>query len=106
MSLPILPTNLSIPTIAIPAIAPPALTGTPTAQSGGAFQSAFADAVSKVESFQNNAQETVDRFLSGEGEELHHVAIASQQAELSFQLFMQTRNKVVAAYQQVMQMQV
>lgn len=101
MSLPILPTNLSIP-----AIPQPALTAGLTAQTGGAFQSAFADAVSKVESFQNNAQASVDRLLSGEGEELHHVAITAQQAELSFQLFMQVRNKVMAAYQQVMQMQV
>jgi len=101
MSLPILPANISIP-----AITPPALTGTESAQGGGAFQSAFADAISKVESFQSNAQASVDRFLSGEGEELHHVAIAAQQAELSFQLFMQVRNKITAAYQQVMQMQV
>jgi flagellar hook-basal body complex protein FliE len=48
----------------------------------------------------------VNSFLSGEGEELHHVAIAAQQAELSFQLFMQVRNKIVTAYNQVMQMQV
>ncbi len=34
------------------------------------------------------------------------MAVAAQQADLSFQLFMQVRNKVVAAYQQVMQMQV
>ena len=34
------------------------------------------------------------------------MALATQQADLSFQLFMQVRNKVVAAYQQVMQMQV
>jgi flagellar hook-basal body complex protein FliE len=102
MSMPILPTNISIP-----AITPPALTGPqPASGSGGAFQSAFADAVSKVESFQNNAQASIGRFLSGEGEELHHVAIATQQAEMSFQLFMQVRNKITAAYQQVMQMQV
>jgi flagellar hook-basal body complex protein FliE len=98
---PILPTNLSIP-----AIVAPSILSAQAAPSGGAFQSAFADAVSKVESFQNNAQASVERFLSGEGEELHHVAIASQQAELSFQLFMQVRNKIVSAYQQVMQMQV
>jgi len=110
MSLPILPTHL-IPSHpltsggSIPAITPPAVAGAGTTQSG-AFQSAFADAVSKVESFQSNAQASVDRFLSGEGEELHHVAIAAQQAELSFQLFMQVRNKITAAYQQVMQMQV
>jgi flagellar hook-basal body complex protein FliE len=97
----LVPTNLSIPSIALPQVA-----GAQTPPGGGAFQTAFADAVSKVESFQQNAQTSVDRFLSGEGEELHHVAITAQQAELSFQLFMQVRNKVVAAYQQLMQMQV
>ena len=84
----------------------PSLAGTPAAAGGGAFQSVLADAISKVEGFQHNAQTSVERFLSGEGEELHRLAIASQQAELSFQLFLQMRNKVVTAYQQVMQMQV
>ena len=98
---PIVPTNLSIPPITMPQPV-----GAGTTQGGGAFQSVFADAVSKVESFQQNAQASVDRFLSGEGEELHHVAINAQQAELSFQLFLQVRNKIVAAYNQVMQMQV
>jgi flagellar hook-basal body complex protein FliE len=73
---------------------------------GAAFQSLFADAINKVESFQQNAQASVDRFLNGEGEELHTVAIKSQQADLSFQLFMQVRNKIVSAYQEVMRMQV
>jgi flagellar hook-basal body complex protein FliE len=100
MTAPILPGQISIPPIAAPAV------GGTQSPSGGAFQSAFADAVAKVESFQNNAQASVDRFLAGEGEELHHVAITAQQADLSFQLFMQVRNKIVAAYQQVMQMQV
>ncbi len=99
---PILPTNISMPAIAAPSIAP----ATTAPGSGGAFQSAFADAISKVESFQQNAQTSVNNFLSGEGEELHHVAIATQEAELSFQLFMQVRNKIVGAYNQVMQMQV
>jgi flagellar hook-basal body complex protein FliE len=44
--------------------------------------------------------------LSGEGEELHQVALATKQAELTFDLFMQVRNKVVAAYDEVMRMQV
>jgi flagellar hook-basal body complex protein FliE len=101
MAIPIAPT-----TISIPAITPPAPLRTGATPGAGAFQSAFADAISKVESFQQNAQSSVNRFLSGEGEELHNVAIASQEAELSFQLFMQVRNKIVTAYQQVMQMQV
>jgi flagellar hook-basal body complex protein FliE len=102
---PILPVNISIPPIApaAPIVAPH-----PVSQATGdaAFQSVFADAISRVESFQNNAQMSVNRFLSGEGEELHQVAIKTQQAELSFDLFMQVRNKIVAAYQEVMRMQV
>jgi flagellar hook-basal body complex protein FliE len=101
MALPIAPTNISIPPIT-----PPSPLRTGTTPGTGAFQSALTDAVSKVESFQQNAQASINRFLSGEGEELHKVAIASQEAELSFQMFLQVRNKVVVAYQQVMQMQV
>ena len=102
MAAPILPVNASISAIA-PAVSFPAQS--PTA-GAGAFQNAFSEAVSKVEQFQQNANASIDRFLSGEGEELHHVAITAQQAELSFQLFMQVRNKVVNAYQQMMQMQI
>ncbi len=74
--------------------------------SGEAFHAAFSDAISKVEGFQQNAKASVDRFLSGEGEELHQVALAAKQAELSFDLFLQVRNKVVNAYEEVMRMQV
>jgi|SRR5579871_4977382 flagellar hook-basal body complex protein FliE len=99
MGAPILPVNVSIPAIA------PISSPAQSPVSGGAFQNVFSEAVAKVESFQKNANASVDRFLSGEGEELHHVAITAQQAELSFQMFMQVRNKIVAAYQQMMQMQ-
>ena len=101
MTLPTIPNNIPIPAITMPPVG-----GAPSSPGGGAFQSVLSEAITRVESFQQNADASVGRFLSGEGEELHHVAIAGQQAELSFQLFMQVRNKVTAAYQQVMQMQV
>lgn len=97
---PITPLNISIP--ALSGVQSP----TGAASPGAGFSSVLTDAISKVESFQNNATDSVNKFLSGEGEELHKVAVASQQADLSFQLFMQVRNKVVTAYNQVMQMQV
>lgn len=91
----------------IPSIAPLVpIAPAESTPSGEAFQSAFADALSKVEGFQQNANASVDRFLSGEGEELHQVALAAKQAELSFDLFLQVRNKVVNAYEEVMRMQV
>jgi flagellar hook-basal body complex protein FliE len=92
-----------------PIIAPAisAESAAPAESTGGeAFHSAFTDAIAKVETFQNNAADSVNRFLSGEGEELHQVALATKQAELTFDLFLQVRNKVVAAYDEVMRMQV
>jgi len=87
----------------------PSIAGVEPTQSspgGEAFRTAFTDAIAKVEGFQQNAKASVDRFLSGEGEELHQVALAGKQAELSFDLFLQVRNKVVSAYEEVMRMQV
>jgi len=75
------------------------------ARSTGGFGSVLADAVARVEQFQQNSASTIDKFLSGESEEVHKVALASQQAELALDLFLQVRNKVVSAYQEVMRMQ-
>lgn len=71
----------------------------------GGFQSALADAIGRVEQFQSNSQNAIDKFLSGEDEEVHKVALATQQSALAFDLFLQVRNKVVSAYQEVMRMQ-
>jgi flagellar hook-basal body complex protein FliE len=73
--------------------------------SGGGFQDVFSSAVKTVEAYGQNASASVERFLSGEGEELHQTVLATQQAELSFELFLQARNKVVSAYQEIMRMQ-
>jgi|SRR5277367_3473673 len=103
---PILPVNLNIPPISTPSVIPG---GTPVDGStagGAAFQSVLNDAVNTVENFGQNAASSINSFLSGEGEELHDVAMKTQEAELSFDLFMQVRNKIVSAYQEVMKMQV
>ena len=69
------------------------------------FHSMLQSAVNKVETTRATADQKIDRFLSGEGEELHRVVMATQQAELSLELFQQVRNKVVQAYQEIMRMQ-
>jgi len=50
------------------------------------------------------ASASVEQFLSGEGGELHSVVLATQRAELSFDLMLQMRNKIVSAYQEIMRM--
>ena len=101
---PILPVHLpAAPSIAsLPSLPPAGLPST----GGEAFNSVFADAVQKVENYRLSADDSVNKFLSGEGEELHTVALKTQQAQISFDLFMQVRNKVVSAYQEIMRMQV
>jgi flagellar hook-basal body complex protein FliE len=74
-------------------------------RSGGAFQSVLTGAIQDVEAFGREASASVNRVLSGEGEELHNTILATQRAELSFELFQQVRNKVVSAYQEIMRMQ-
>jgi flagellar hook-basal body complex protein FliE len=88
-------------------IQPVALPETRPASSGaqGAFQNVLNDAIHRVENYRQTADVAAQRFLSGEDEELHKVAIATQQAELSFEMFLQVKNKVVQAYQEIMRMQ-
>ena len=74
-------------------------------QSGSAFKAILADSIQQVQNSADFASKTVEQFLSGENSDLHQVAIASQKAELTFEFFLQARNKVVQAYQEVMRMQ-
>ena len=77
--------------------------GESTPNSG--FQDIFTGAIGQVESMRQTATATVEKFLSGDGEDLHTVALATQQADLAFEMFQQVRNKVVNAYQEIMKMQ-
>ena len=98
MSMPISPIR---PPVGIPQIEP----FSSTQRSSGAFQSVLSDAIGRVEQFHQNSQTAIGKFLSGEDEEVHKVALAAQQAEIAFDLFLQVRNKVISAYQEVMRMQ-
>lgn len=69
------------------------------------FHGVFTRAVETVDKFQQNAATQVEQLLTGEPVELHQVALAAQRAEMSLEMFMQVRNKVVQAYQEVMRMQ-
>ena len=72
----------------------------------GAFGAVLQDAMHKVGEFNDTATKSVDNFLSGEGDDLHKTIMATQRADLAMELFLQVRNKVVQAYQEVMRMQV
>jgi flagellar hook-basal body complex protein FliE len=98
-----MPAPISPIGISSPALAPVAAPGR-SGQAGG-FQAALGEAIGKVQAFQQNAQDNVNKALSGEGGELHNAALAVQRAELSFEMFLQVRNQVVSAYQEIMKTQ-
>ncbi|MEZ5399060.1 MAG: flagellar hook-basal body complex protein FliE [Bryobacteraceae bacterium] len=69
------------------------------------FASIFAEAVERVESYRSEADRVVGRYLRGEDQEVHQVALAVQESEVAMELFLQAKNKVVQAYQEIMRMQ-
>jgi len=72
----------------------------------GSFQNLLSSAIKNVESAASTANVAAQDFLSGGSEELHSTILASQSADLDFELFTQVRNKVVSAYEEIMKMQV
>lgn len=98
MSAPISPINFPMPVEA------PRLQ--PATSSGGTFQNVLHSAIQQVESSSAAADTAVQRFLTGENQELHSTILATQTADLQFEMFMQVRNKVVSAYEEIMRMQV
>jgi len=82
----------------------------PIAISGGGGPSTWGHLAQQMVMSVNNQQQTaaqkVTDVLQGGPTPVHEAMIATEEADLSFQLLAQMRNKVVDAYQQVMQMQV
>jgi|SRR5215472_143950 len=76
-----------------------------TTSSGAVFQSVLNAAVDSVQGAQQTAASAVKSVLEGKSGELHSAILATQRAELEFQLFLQYRNKVVSAYQEIMKVQ-
>jgi len=95
----------SIPAISKPPIIEPAETHGSTF-SGGGFQQVLQAAIQDVGASSQAADTAIQGFLSGQTQELHSTILATQNAELDFDMFLQVRNKVVSAYEEIMKMQV
>ena len=87
-------------------IGPIEIGGSASSSAGGSeFQQLLQGAIDPVENARDNANQSVQNFLSGEGDDLHSTVLAVQRADLEFDMLMQVRNKVISAYQEVMRMQ-
>ena|ERR1700744_3619151 len=84
---------------------PDSLTPVGGAGESSEFSSILKDTISSLQATQNDADSAVQKFLTGENDDIHTTVLATQRAEMAFELGLQVRNKVVSAYQEVMKMQ-
>jgi flagellar hook-basal body complex protein FliE len=80
-------------------------TSTSSSDSSSGFWDALKTTLNQVQQVQGEADQKVTDLVTGKGEDIHSAMAAVEKADLSFQLVMQVRNKIVQAYQQVSQIQ-
>jgi len=69
------------------------------------FADLITDAVGQVNQLEAQAQTAVTGLMTGSGVDVHQAMIATQKADMAFELVLAVRNKAVQAYQSVMGMQ-
>jgi flagellar hook-basal body complex protein FliE len=75
-------------------------------EKGAGFGDILKDAISTVNELQKQSDQEIQKLMAGESQDLHTTVIAMQNADLSFQMMMQVRNKIVQAYQEIMRTQI
>lgn len=79
----------------------------PAAGAGVDFAQVLKSSIDQVNSAQQQATQMAENLAAGDSEQnLHEVMVALQTASISFQEMVQVRNRLVSAYQDVMNMQV
>jgi flagellar hook-basal body complex protein FliE len=77
---------------------------TPVSQSK-TFAEILQRAVNSVNQLQIQADQSINDLASGKQTDIHQTMIAMEKAEISFELLMQIRNKIIAAYETIMRTQ-
>lgn len=101
----------AIPNVYVPTVSPldganqAGGVGVADSAEGGSFTSILSNAVNGVNQMHDAAASQVSNLLSGGGGDLNQVMVAVEKADVSFQLMMQVRNKIVSAYQDIEKMQ-
>ena len=74
--------------------------------SSDSFAGMLGKMVSEVNAKQHAAGETVAALQAGQNVPLHQAVIAMEEANVSFQLMVEVRNKLLESYQEIMRMQI
>ena len=77
----------------------------PAGSSGPGFRDVLHSAIDDIQQLEGQAESKVAGVIEGNGTDVHSALIAVEKADLSFQLMMQVRNKIVSAYEEISRMQ-
>jgi flagellar hook-basal body complex protein FliE len=66
------------------------------------FADLLSNAMKEVGGLEQSAAQTVSGLLAGDGTDIHSAMIATEKADLAFEMALSFRNKAVGAYQQLM----
>jgi flagellar hook-basal body complex protein FliE len=70
------------------------------------FSEILKDSINKVSELEKEANVEAEKLVKGEAQDIHNTMIAVEKADVSFQMMMQIRNKIINAYEEVMRIQV
>lgn len=83
------------------------LTGEKAAQPPkNSFGELLQQSINQVSRLEREADASINDLATGKQTDIHQTMIAVEKAEVSFELLMQIRNKVIAAYENIMRTQV
>jgi flagellar hook-basal body complex protein FliE len=85
---------------------PEAPTKTGSEKGDGSFAAVLQSSLAEVNQMQQKADAAISALATGDKVSLHDTMIAMEQADVSFRLMMQVRNKIVEAYQEILRIQV
>jgi flagellar hook-basal body complex protein FliE len=77
-----------------------------TGKAAPGFTEMLAKTINETNEKQIAADQAIEKLSTGEEKNIHNVMITMEKADISLRLFVQMRNKVVEAYEQIMRMQV
>ncbi len=70
------------------------------------FSDLMRESIQSVSDVQTQADQAIIDLTTGRSQDLHQTMVAIEKADVTFQLMMQVRNKIVSAYEEVSRMQV
>lgn len=77
-----------------------------TGMTDGGFADVLKDSIQKVNNIQGEADQAIKGLSTGQVNNIHETMIAIEKANLSFNMMVQVRNKLVQAYEEIMRTQV